>query len=77
MQSSKERKMERKRKHKEMGVARTEKSRARRLANKLRTDSSFYDTACQTAKNNFNVFYGEKEYIKKIDKILEKVIGND
>ena len=38
MKSSKERKMERKRKHKEMGVARTEKSRARRLANKAKRD---------------------------------------
>ena len=38
MRSSKERKHERKRKHKEMGVARTEKSRARRLANKAKRD---------------------------------------
>ena len=38
MRSSKERKMERKRKHKEMSVVRTEKSRARRLANKAKRD---------------------------------------
>ena len=38
MRSSKERKHERKRKHKEMGAARTEKSRARRLVNKAKRD---------------------------------------
>ena len=38
MRSSKERKHEKKRKNKEMGVARTEKSRARRLANKAKRD---------------------------------------
>ena len=63
--------------HPQLTIKMNDLRNARRLANKLRTDSSFYDTACQTAKNNFNVFYGEKEYIKKIDKILEKVIGND
>ena len=38
MKSSKERKMERKRKHKALAVAKTEKSRQRRLDNKARRD---------------------------------------
>ena len=38
MKSSKERKMERKRKHKALAVAKTEKSRKRRLDNKAKRD---------------------------------------
>jgi hypothetical protein len=63
--------------HPQLTVKMNDLKNARRLANELKSDSSFYDTACQTAKNNFNTFYAENEYIKKIDKILEKVIGND
>ena len=38
MKSSKERKMDRKRKHKELSVAKTDKSRQRRLDNKAKRD---------------------------------------
>ena len=38
MKSSKERKMDRKRKHKELGAAKTNKSRQRRLDNKAKRD---------------------------------------
>ena len=48
---------------------------ARRLANKLKNDSSFYKTQSETAKRNFDVFFGEKEYISKMKNSIEKVMN--
>ena len=46
---------------------------ARRLANKLKNDNSFYETQSITAKNNFNEFFGEKEYIYNMNNIIKEV----
>lgn len=50
---------------------------ARELANKLKNDSNFYQTASETAKTNFEVFFGEKEYIKNMNGIIEGVINEN
>ena len=63
--------------HPQLTIKMNDLSHARRLANKLKNDSNFYETACETAKNNFNVFFGEKEYIYKMNKLLKEVINED
>ena len=51
--------------------------KARELANQLKNDSGFYENASITAKNNFNVFYSEKEYKGKLEKILHPLVEKD
>ena len=48
---------------------------ARKLAEKLVTDNGFYETQSETAKNNFNTFFGEKEYIYTMNKVIGEVIN--
>jgi len=60
--------------HPQLTIKMNDLSNARRLANKLRTNSSFYETACETTKNNFNTFFGEKEYIYTMRRIIKEVI---
>ena len=48
---------------------------ARRLANKLKNDKSFYELQSEVAKNNFNTFFGEKEYIYKMSDLFQRVIN--
>ena len=43
-------------------------------ADYVNPDSNFYETACETAKNNFNVFFGEEEYIYSMKKVIKEVI---
>ena len=47
---------------------------ARKLANQLKNDSSFYDTQSETAKRNFFAFFGEEEYIYSMRRIIKEVI---
>ena len=51
--------------------------KARKLANKLKNDKGFYKTQSETAKNNFNSFFGETEYMYNMKKVIEKVMSND
>ena len=44
-----------------------------KLANKLKNDGGFYETACQTARRNFDVFFGEKAYCNSMTKIIKKL----
>ena len=57
--------------HPQLTIKMNDLNRARKLANKLKNDSNFYQTASETAKNNFNLFFGEKEYIYRMNKILK------
>ena len=50
---------------------------ARELANKLKNDSSFYETASVTARNNFKAFFGEKEYTYNMKEVIKKVMLDD
>ncbi len=60
--------------HPQLTIKMNDLRHARELAEKLKTDNSFYKTACDTAKNNFNVFFGEEEYIYDMNKVIQKVI---
>ena len=50
---------------------------ARKLANQLKNDNGFYKTQSETAKRNFFAFFGEKEYIYTMKRIINKVITCD
>ena len=50
---------------------------ARKLANKLKNDKDFYKTQSDTAKNNFNTFFGEKEYIYNMNEVIKEVIDDE
>ena len=63
--------------HPQLTVKMNDLSNARRLANQLKNDSNFYQTASETAKNNFNVFFGEKEYTYNMNKVIKEVINED
>jgi len=63
--------------HPQLTVKMNDLKGARKLAEKLKNDNGFYETACQTAKNNFEVFFGEKEYVKTMNGIIEGVINEN
>ena len=48
--------------------------RAKQLAERLVKDSSFYDTAVATAKNNYKSFFGRKEFDKSITKSIKEIM---
>ena len=50
---------------------------ARKLANRLKNDSGFYETASITAKNNFFSFFSEKQYIYSMKQVMEEVMSNE
>jgi hypothetical protein len=61
--------------HPQLTVKMNDLRHARELVDRLKSDNSFYKTACDTAKNNFNVFFGEKDYIYSMKKVINKVIN--
>ncbi len=61
--------------HPQLTIKMNDLRHARKLANQLKNDSNFYETQSQTAKNNFNIFFGEKEYIYNMNKVIKEVIN--
>ena len=61
--------------HPQLTIKMNDLKHARELANQLKNDQGFYETQSQTAKNNFNVFFGEKEYIYNMNKVIKEVIN--
>jgi len=61
--------------HPQLTVKINDLKHARELANKLKNDISFYEAQSETAKNNFNVFFGEKEYIYTMNKVIKEVMN--
>jgi len=61
--------------HPQLTVNMGDLKKARDLVKKLKTDKDFYDIQSETAKNNFNSFFGEKEYIYNMKKIINEVIN--
>ena len=59
--------------HPQLTIKMNDLKHARKLANKLKTESEWYDLQSATAKRNFNIFFGEKEYIYKMNEIIKKV----
>ena len=60
--------------HPQLTIKMNDLSHARKLANKLKNDKDFYTTQSETAKRNFEIFFGEEQYKKNMEKILKKVI---
>ena len=63
--------------HPQLTIKMNDLKHARELANKLKNDNGFYETQSQTAKNNFNIFFGEKEYTYKMKEVMEKIFNED
>ena len=63
--------------HPQLTIKMNDLNNARRLANKLKNDKGFYDVQSDTARNNFEVFFGENEYLLKMNEIIKKVINED
>ena len=61
--------------HPQLTIKMNDLKRARGLANKLKNDSSFYETQSQTAKNNYKAFFGEEEFKKNWKIIKGKLNG--
>ena len=62
--------------HPQLTIKMNDLRHARKLAEKLVTDNGFYETQSETAKNNFNTFFGEKEYIYNMKEIITKVMND-
>ena len=63
--------------HPQLTIKMNDLKHARELANKLKNDNGFYETQSQTAKNNFNIFFGEKEYTYKMKEVMEKIFNEN
>ena len=63
--------------HPQLTVKMNDLKNARRLANKLKTNPEWYHLQSQTAKNNFNTFFGEKEYIYNMNKVIKEVMNEN
>ena len=61
--------------HPQLTIKMNDLKHARELANKLKNDDSFYQTQSQTAKKNFEIFFGETEYKRNWEKILKEVLN--
>jgi len=61
--------------HPQLTIKINDLKHARELANKLKNDIGFYEAQSETAKNNFNVFFGEKEYIYTMNKVIKEVMN--
>jgi hypothetical protein len=61
--------------HPQLTVKMGDLGKARKLVMKLKTDKDFYKTQSETAKNNYNSFFGEKEYIYTMNKVIGEVIN--
>ena len=63
--------------HPQLTVKMNDLKNARALAHKLKNDKDWYKLQSKTAKNNFKVFFGEDEYLLKMNKIIKKVTNED
>ena len=59
--------------HPQLTIKMNDLTTARKLACDLKNDKDFYKTAAQTAKNNFNTFFGEKEYIYNMKEVMNEI----
>jgi hypothetical protein len=63
--------------HPQLTINMNDLKHARKLANQLKNDNSFYETQSQTAKNNFDIFFGEKKYTHKMKQVMEKIFNEN
>ena len=43
----------------------------------MKNDENWYNLQSETAKNNFNSFFGEEEYTYKMKQIIKEVISSN
>jgi len=60
--------------HPQLTIKMNDLKHARELANRLKDDDDFYRTQSETARNNFNAYFGEEEYTNKINKVISEVM---
>jgi len=46
---------------------------AKKLAKRLKEDNNFYEHQSEVAKNNYNIFFGEKEYIYNMKEVMNEI----
>jgi len=63
--------------HPQLTIKMNDLTHARKLVNKLKSDKNWYDLQSETAKNNFNIFFGEKEYTYNMNKVIKEVINEN
>jgi hypothetical protein len=63
--------------HPELTVNINDLNRARKLAKMLKNDKIFYETQSEIAKNNFELFFGEKKYLQNMKEIMEKIFNEN
>jgi hypothetical protein len=63
--------------HPQLTIKMNDLSGARKLANRLKNDENWYNLQSETAKNNFNSFFGEEEYTYKMKQIIKEVISSN
>ena len=63
--------------HPQLTIKMNDLSHARKLANKLKNDTEWYKLQSDTARRNFNTFFGEKEYIYNMKEIIKEVINEN
>ena len=56
--------------HPQLSVSVGDVESARKLCIKLKNDKSFYEHQSETARDNYEIFFGEKEFLKNMDKRL-------
>ena len=61
--------------HPQLTIKMNDLRHARELANRLKNDDNWYKLQSDTAKNNFETFFGEKEYIYNMNKVISKVVN--
>ena len=59
--------------HPQLTVKMHDLKHARRLAKQLREDSSFYEHQSEVAKNNYNNFFSEKQYIYNMKEVMSEI----
>ena len=59
--------------HPQLTVKMNDLDGARRIANQLKNDNGFYETQSETAKRNFDAFFGEDEYKEKMNNVINNL----
>ena len=61
--------------HPQLTIKMNDLKNARRLANKLKNNPDWYKLQSDTAKRNFEIFFGEKEYKEKMNKCITEIMN--
>ena len=59
--------------HPQLTVSMHNLQHAKKLAKRLKEDNNFYEHQSEVAKNNYNSFFGEKEYIYSMKEVMNEI----